>query len=249
MNIEKNSEDLLHAQHQAAENEKQSRQQISSMQEDQQLSNAELDDLKIIYAGTKDYQALNEYRELRTKLLNRCDHKNFVCMISSITPGAGSTHISINLAASIALDLSKTALIIDCNTHNKTSPNYFKIKSEFGLTNFLGQDTDDIEDIIYQSGIPRVRFIPIGIKKESAAEYFSSEKMELFIQRLKERYPDRFIILDTPPIERHAESQILVSLCDFTLLVTRYAKASKDQIQAAIDLVGEEKLAGIIFNN
>jgi len=227
--------------------EKNSRQQICKMKEEILLTPAELDQHKIIYAGCKDYNTLNDYRELRTKLLKRDNRHNFICMLSAINLAGGASHITINLAASIALDHSKTALIIDCHTDGSGVSNYLKKQATMGLTNFLAQDTDDLEEIIQQSGIPRVRIIPAGIRTEHAAEYFSSEKMELFIRTIKQRYPDRFILLDTPPIELYAESQILASLCDFTILVVDYAKATSAQIQTGIDIIGSDKLAGLIF--
>ena len=39
----------------------------------------------------------------------------------------------------------------------------------------------DVEDIIYASGIPRLRVIPVGSHCESGAEYFSSQKMQHFL--------------------------------------------------------------------
>lgn len=226
-----------------------SRKQIRKMNDDWVLTSDELDALKIIYPGCRDEQSLNDYRELRTKLLKRANNKNFVCMVSSTNRGSGTTHIAVNLAASIALDHRKTALIIDCNSYTPSLDNFLKEKPKFGLSNFLEEDTQDIEDIIYPSGIRRIRIIPSGTKTEHAAENFSSGKMEKFIEMAKKRYPDRFIILDTPPIGYYAESQILASICDMAILVVRYGQTSESQIQTGIELISNDKLAGIILNN
>ena len=225
------------------------RKQIRNMNDDWLLSNDELDELKIIYPGCKDDKSLNDYRELRTKLLKASDNKNFVCMVSSINQGAGTTHVAVNLAASIALDHSKTALIIYCNSYTSSLNDYLKEKPQFGLSNFLEGETEEIEDIIYPSGVRRIRIIPAGLQTEHAAENFSSEKMEHFIAMAKQRYPDRFIILDTPPIALYAESQILASICDMAILVVRYGQANASQVQTGIDLINQNKLAGIILND
>ncbi|MFT6985262.1 MAG: protein-tyrosine kinase [Psychromonas sp.] len=225
------------------------RQKIRNMNEDCLLTPDELNELKVIYPGCLDDKALNDYRELRTKLLKASNNKNFVCMVSSIKPAAGTTHVAVNLAASIALDHSKTALIIDCNSYTCGLDNYLKSKPQLGLSDFLEDDTDDIEDIIYPSGIRRIRIIPAGTKTEHAAENFSSEKMGRFITMVKERYPDRFIILDTPPIGIFAESQILASICDLAILVVRYGQANVSHVQTGIDLISSDKLAGIILND
>jgi len=233
----------------AANIEKKSRMQIGKMKEEFLLTPEELDERKIIYASCRNYKTLNDYRELRTKLLKISSNNNFICMISSISQDAGTTQVAINLAASIALDRSKTAVIIDCNIHDAKLNDYFKVTPRLVFTSFLELDTDDMEEIIYPSGIPRIRMIPVGIRTEHAAEYFSSEKMELFMARIKQRYPDRFIILDAPPIGLYAEGQILASLCDFAVLVVRYGQSNSEQVQAGIDIISTDKLAGLIFNN
>ena len=225
------------------------RQEIRRMLENSLLSREELNDRKIIFPGIDDYKTLNDYRELRTKLLNKTNNKNFVCMISSVTSGAGTSHVTMNLATSIALDQSKTVLVIDCNIYNPQINKYLKVPPTLGLTDYLEQTTDKIEDIIYPSGIPRVRVIPVGTKIMNAAEHFSSVEMITFIDSLKKRYPDRFIIMDTPAIGLYAESQILASLCDVSLLVIGYGKSGLPHIQAGIDTIGKDKLAGLVFNN
>lgn len=222
---------------------------IQNMNDTCLLTSEELDELKIIYPGCKNDKSLNDYRELRTKLLNAANNINFVCMVSSISQGAGTSHVAVNLAASIALDHSKTALIIDCNSYNPHLHNYLKDDNPLGLSNFLEQDTQEIEDIIYPSGIRRVRIIPTGGRTEHAAENFSSDKMKLFIDTIKKRYPDRFIILDTPPISLYVESQILASICDIAILVVRYGHATASEVQTGIDLISDDKLAGVILNN
>ncbi|WP_354622658.1 AAA family ATPase [Psychromonas sp. MME2] len=226
-----------------------SRKQIRNMNDEWLLTPTELDELKIIYPGCQDDKSINDYRELRTKLLKISNNENFVCMVSGINKGAGTTHIAVNLAASIALDHSKTALIIDCNSYSPALNDYLKETPELGLSNFLEEETDEIEDIIYPSGIRRIRIIPAGVRTEHAAENFSSEKMEQFIAMAKKRYPDRYIILDTPPIGHYAESQILASICDMAILVVGYGQVSTSQVQMGIDLISSDKLAGIILNN
>lgn len=223
--------------------------QIQEMAETSLLSAKELDERKIIYPGLDDYKTLNAYRELRTNLLSKMNHTNFVCLVTGISQQSGTSHVSMNLATSIALDQGKTALVIDCNIYKPRIASYLKVEPTLGLTNFLAKDTDAITDIIYPSGIPRVRVIPVGNNTIHAAELFSSNKMQSFINSVKNRYPDRFIIIDTPPIGLYAETQILASICDTALLVVGYGQSNSSQVQAGIDALGKNKLAGIVLNN
>lgn len=226
-----------------------SRFRIQGMRENDLFSEKELDDRKIIYPGTSDYKTLNSYRDLRTNLLKMSDNDNLITMVTSVSQGAGTTHVAMNLATSIALDPSKTALVIDCNIYSPRVASYLKQPARLGLTNFLEREVDTIDDIIYASGIPRVRIIPVGTNIINAAECFASENMDVFIRTIKDRYSDRYIIIDTPPIGLYPETQILSSLCDTTLIVIGYGKSTIPQIKSGIDTIGKDKFAGLVFNN
>lgn len=223
--------------------------EIKGMRENNLLTTKELDERKIIYPGINDYKTLNAYRDLRTNLLKDTNNLNLVTMITSVTKGSGCTHVAMNLAASIALDPSKTAIVIDCNVYDPAIASYLKKKPKLGLTNYLENEVEAIDDIIYASGIPRVRVIPLGTITTNAAECFASENMFNFIRSLKDRYPDRYIIIDTAPLGLFPETQILASLCDKTLIVIGYAKSTMAQITSGIEIIGKERFAGLVFNN
>lgn len=224
-------------------------QQIKRMAEISTLSPAELEDKKIIHSSTANKEFINTFRELRTKLIQSSSKKNFVAMVSSLAHGGGGTFVCVNLAAAFALDQSKTSLIVDCNLQDSAIEDLFGLDPEYGLTDYLEDPTLNVDDIIYASGIKRLRIIPAGSYREAGAEYFSSERMALFMDALKARYPDRFIFIDSPPAGMHAEGRIVSELSDYAVLVVPYGKVTHEQIQTGIDAVGKDKIAGLVFNN
>jgi len=222
---------------------------IANMAELGRMAPDEMSERKILHSGMANKEVLNTFREIRTQLLRQSGGNNFVAMVTSLTAKAGSSFIATNLGAVLALDKTKTALIIDCNLYDSSLNNLLDVEPDYGLTDYLAEENLDINDIIYATGIPRLRVIPAGTHVEVGAEYFSSERMIRFLNDLKERYPDRFLILDVPPIGLWAEARILAELSDFAVLVVPYGKVTEAQVIAAVDAIGEEKLAGIIFNN
>lgn len=222
---------------------------IKKMADIAPLTEDELAFKKIISPKMQARSVLNTFRELRTRLVQMSKKQNFVAMVTSVTPQGGSSFMSTNIAASFALDQTKTAMLIDCNLYDPFMDDFLPTEIDYGLTDYLVDPDVRIEDIIYASGIPRVRMVPLGRHVDSAAEYFSSDKMMRFINDIKERYPDRFIFLDAPPSASAVETRILAELSDFVVLVVPYGKVTKAQVQASIDVVGKEKLAGVIFNN
>jgi len=222
---------------------------ISNMAELGRMSAEELAERKIIYPGMSNKTVLNTFRELRTQLMKKAGNKNFVVMVTSVTMDAGTSFVATNLGAVFALDKTKTALLIDCNLYEPSLDGLLDVEPDYGLTDYLAEDKLDINDIIYATGIPRLRVVPVGTHIEAGAEYFASNRMVGFIENLKARYPDRFVILDVPPIGLWAEARILTELSDLVVLVVPYGKVNEAQLTAAVDTIGEQKLSGIIFNN
>jgi Mrp family chromosome partitioning ATPase len=106
-----------------------------------------------------------------------------------------------------------------------------------------------VKDIVYATGVPRLRVVPIGRNVEAAAEYFSSEKMLHFIEELRSRYPDRYIFIDAPPLADSSEARILAEIADLIVLVVPHGGSTTEEVEAAIETVGKQKLSGLVYNN
>jgi exopolysaccharide/PEP-CTERM locus tyrosine autokinase len=225
------------------------KQQIRQMSEINQLSYKELEAAKIIYPGMADVATLNTFRELRTKLMQKTDKNNFILMVSSLALNGGGSYISRNLAAAISLDFEKTALLVDCDLNRPSCDKLLSTPVDFGLTDYLEEPSLSVSDIIYATGIPRLRITPAGNQRANGSEFFTSDRMEEYIQEVKTRYSERFIIVDAPPINSSPDARVLADLCDYTILVVPYGKVTRVQISAGIDSIPEGKFAGLVFNN
>jgi Mrp family chromosome partitioning ATPase len=196
-----------------------------------------------------DVKTLNIFRQLRTKLMQKAKNSNFSLLVSSIAPEGGSTYISENLAASIALDFEKTALLVSCSNSLSKHDKLVCPSTDYGLTDYIDDTSLTASDIIYASGIPRFRKVPIGSYGTSSSELFVSERMSEFMKEIKSRYNERHIILDAPPINSSSDARVLADHCDFTVLVVPYGKVTNLQITAGINSIPTNKFAGLVFNN
>ena len=104
-------------------------------------------------------------------------------------------------------------------------------------------------DIIHPVGIERLRVIPAGDRREIPSEYFTSIRMKQMLESIRQRYAERFIFIDAPPMSETADTQILAELCDYILLVVPYGKVTNGQVDACIQSIDSKKLLGVVFNN
>lgn len=225
------------------------REQIKNMSLPMLWTQEELYDKKVIFTGMRQREVLNAFREVRIRLLERSQTDNMVVLVSSVASAGGSSFFSFNLAATFALDQHKTALYVDCNPYSSAAEKFIVGEANQGLIHYLTDYTVPLKKVIYPSGIERLRVIPSGGSSESAAEFFNSKRMEVLIAEIKTRYPDRFIVIDAPSVQQSTEARILARYCDHALLVVPFGKAVMDEVLAAVDAVGKEKFAGLVFNH
>lgn len=222
--------------------------QIVKMQEPRKLTQDDLDERRIIYPESPNRLLVNKFRHLRTKLVEVSRGNNFTMVVSGACEGAGTSFVALNLAAAFAFDHAKTALIIDCNLRNPTQHFPLDLSPETGLTDFLEDADFDIGRIIYPTGIPRLRLIPAGSKREAPAEFFTSFRMKQFLQAVRRRYPDRFIVLDTAAINESPDARILAELCDYSMLVVPHGRLTPAAIADAAQSFDPDKFVGAVIN-
>ncbi|MDQ7015515.1 MAG: polysaccharide biosynthesis protein [Gammaproteobacteria bacterium] len=221
---------------------------IAKMEYKRCLTADELDAKKIIHPDMKSREAFNTFRELRTKLLKISQGDNFIVMVSSVVPKGGASFFSLNLASAFAFDESKTALLIECNLRSPCQHDVLEVDSDVGLRDYLADAVVDLEEIICDSGIERLRLCPAGRNREVFKEFFTTDRMREFIELVRRRYSDRFIFIDAPSVD-DTDAQILAELSDYVLLVVPYGGVEEAQITDAIDVMGEEKVVGLVLNN
>ena len=222
--------------------------EITLMENGELLEAKQLSDMKIISSKMYDNSIANNYRDLRTKLIQRCQGKNFVVMLTSTADDYSSCTTAVNLATAFTFDESKTSLVIDSNINNPQLESCLNCNSGYGLTDYLENEEVNIESVIQKTGIPRLKAISAGKPREAAYEYYTSLRMRKLLSDLLKRYSDRYIFINSAPIADSADARILSDLCDFVILVVPYGKSSKNNINKAVDSIGKDKFAGVVFS-
>ncbi|EAR11170.1 CpsD/CapB family tyrosine-protein kinase [Reinekea blandensis] len=202
---------------------------------------------KLVYSGMKNRAVLNAYRELRIKLLDEHESGNIAVLMSSVDAKDSSIVTAMNLAISFALDVSASALLVDCNPYGTDLQKLVSAKLEAGITDYVLDREIGLENIIYPSGIDRVSVIPAGHNPLSAVEQFSSRTMQELIYELKNRYSDRFIVIHAPPVLSSSEARVLTKYCDRSVLTVPYGRAAIDAIEDCVEALGAANVSGVVY--
>lgn len=197
----------------------------------------------------RDRNAINAFRHLRTALLQRVGAGNFILGVTGAVSDAGATFVARNLAAAVAFDPNKTALLVDANLQEPAVSRLADPERSIGLTDFLLDETEAVDALIQPTGVPRLRVMPVGRSARTTGEIFTGERIRNLFDHLRARYPDRMIVVDMPSVTSSADAQILAQACDFVLLVLPYGRTSARQVEQAMEVLPSDRLIGTVFNN
>ncbi|WP_411832461.1 polysaccharide biosynthesis protein [Pseudoxanthomonas mexicana] len=212
------------------------------------LSPLQLEDRATIYRGNADRREVDAFRELRTQLLSIAEG-NFVTLVAPVSRGSGGSFVARNLAASVAFDESRSALLVDCDLRHPSQDRTLKLSaSQGGLIDYLEDQESSAESVLYDTGVPRLRLLPAGKSRESGAEYFSSFRMRLLLDSLRSQDPHCHVFLDAPPVRGAPDARILSELADVVVLVAGYGRDTAQAIAQAASNFDPRKFAGVVFN-
>jgi len=224
---------------------------LANMEEAKLFSDRQLELLGIVHPRSKNRGLVDAMRQLRTKLYSLKEEGNFSVLVSSVVPQGGGSFVALNLAATIAFDKAKTSLLVDANLHDPVIHKLLKLigrDDSHGLLEYLEHPELGVEHIVSPSGIPRMRVIPIS-HTEISAEHFTSARYKQLMVDIKERYDNRFVVVDGPAMSTSADARILSDICDYTVLVLPYGGVTPGVLDSIVDEIDERKLAGVVIND
>ncbi len=191
-----------------------------------------------------------EYRLLKEKLLalRRGESAMNMFMVTSPVRNEGKTHVTCNLALSLAHEFDHTVLLVDADMRAPSCHRVLGIPRPAGISDCL-LDGKNFWEVLVHTGIGRLSFLSAGRPVPYTAELFSSNLMSELLHEIKTRYADRLIIIDTPPFLPFAETRLLGRLVDGVLLVARENVTLKSHLVSAVKALEGSNLLGLVYND
>jgi succinoglycan biosynthesis transport protein ExoP len=146
-----------------------------------------------------------------------------IIMVTSPNPAEGKTTISVNLAATLALNHSKV-LIIDADMRKPSVHKVFHKPNHPGLSNLLTGNAT-LEEVILPTPIADLFLLSAGSVPPNPIEILSSKGFSDLISRLHTEYS--FIVIDTPPTIGFADARIISSLTNAVVMVINHNATSR----------------------
>ena len=189
------------------------------------------------------------YKILRTQVLQRLNDNDWnVLAVTSPGSGEGKSLTALNLAASMAMEISHTVLLVDANLRKPSLHTLLGLPRDPGLNDYLSQDTPLPELLVHPRGIDHLTFLPAGAPMLNSAEMLNSPKMSHLVDDLKHRYKGRIIVFDLPPVLTAADALAFAPYVDAALLVVEEGRTRREEIAHAVELLSSTAVLGTVLN-
>jgi exopolysaccharide/PEP-CTERM locus tyrosine autokinase len=193
--------------------------------------------------------AAEQYKILRTNLLYPISGKApQSVLVSSTAPGEGKSFVAANLAASIAMEINRYVLLIDCDLRQPALHYFFGFNKVPGLSDYLTNSTS-LESLLLRTAVDKLTILPAGSPPANPSELLSSKQMSAMLEEATTRYADRIILIDSPPPSLTAEARVLASQVDGVLIVLKCGSTKKEMVTDLIEMMGREKVLGAVVND
>jgi len=188
-------------------------------------------DVQAVVVKEGSRNVVNEaFRVLRTNLefMSGTGGNGNVIAITSFNPGSGKSFLTMNIGVSLAIK-GKKVLVIDGDLRHGSASQYVGSPKP-GLSDWLGGKADDLESIIVtDEKHPNLSLLPIGTIPPNPTELLFSGRLEETIAAVRKRFD--YVLIDCPPVELVADTQIIGKFADRTVFVVRAGLLERSMLQ------------------
>lgn len=189
--------------------------------------------------------ASEQYNKLAISMITEREVRRLKkILIASTHRAEGRTCVALNLACALARARQRV-LIIDADLHRPSLHRFLGVEAEAGLADVVRDDL--------APGRASLKVLPFGFEVlptreqvENTAGLLSSPRFREVLSLLEAEYD--FILLDSSPLLRVNDANLLVRLTDATVFVIRAGKTSSLQLGKAVGALTEDHIFGVVLN-
>lgn len=150
---------------------------------------------------------------------------------------------------SIASELDHRVLLIDADVARPSIPRILGFEPKKGLLDILLNKELDISDVMLQTGVDKLTLVSAGEERHAhATELLAGHRMGLLLDELSQRYHDRVVIFDSPPLLQTSEARVLAARMGQIVLVVEAEQTSQQAVKEALKQIESCTSINLIYN-
>jgi protein-tyrosine kinase len=189
------------------------------------------------------------FKMLRNQVLQRLRADGFnLLAVTSARRIEGKSLTAVNLALTIAADYDTAVLLVDADLSGHGLQAMFGLQGARGLSDHLTHGAP-IAELLVNPGVPRLVLLPAGQQAVlNSAELLATKAAQQLMAEMKQRYADRYIIIDLPPLLDTADALAFLPQVDTTLVVVEEHTTSVQDMETIAQLLAPFNLIGSVMS-
>jgi Mrp family chromosome partitioning ATPase len=159
----------------------------------------------------------------------------------------GKSLTTANLALAMAAELNTAVLLVDAELGGLGVQSLFGLGDEAGLIEHLTRGVP-VADLLINPGVERLVLLTAGRESvNNSAELLAGQGLQHLMSEMKDRYHDRIIVVDLPPLLDSADAVAMLPHVDTTMMVVEESAHPIRDLEAANELLAPFQVLGTVL--
>ncbi|GAB2860738.1 hypothetical protein GCM10027277_31720 [Pseudoduganella ginsengisoli] len=214
-----------------------------------------MQEIGLVTAAGGRTMLVEDFRIIKRPLIKRAlaqrdpgENPGNLIMVTSSLPGEGKTFCSINLAMSIAMELDHTVLLVDADVARPSVLRTLGLPAQRGLMDLLLDDKLDMQEVMLRTNVDTFTILPAGTNSSRATELLASQTMTNLVHEIANRYPDRIVIFDSPPLLLTSEAHVLAGHMGQIVVVVEAERTTQHAVKESLRQLEGLPNVNLIYN-
>ncbi|MGB3738073.1 MAG: CpsD/CapB family tyrosine-protein kinase [Pontixanthobacter sp.] len=209
---------------------------------------ADVRENKIVGFDARDRRA-RAFSLMRTSLSKRLKERGHrIVGLTSATPAAGKSFLSMNLAASLSKVMDDPVYLVDLDLRRASMGEQIGLNVDAGIASYLGGASMDLHDLGYRIHGTKLVVFPTERVTNNSAELVSGARFERFIEAVSARSGSSTVLIDLPPAFASDDTMLIMERLDSYILVVDSGKTTKRHVNELVGLLDPVPCVGTILN-
>jgi exopolysaccharide/PEP-CTERM locus tyrosine autokinase len=146
------------------------------------------------------------------------------------------------------MEMDMTVLLVDADVARPSVLKVLELSAEAGLMDILLNDDMKLSDVILKTNIPTLSILPAGRSNRHATELLASRAMSKLLTEIADRYADRIVIFDSPPLLITTEANVLAAQMGQVVMVVEAETTTQHAVKESLQKIETCRNISLIYN-
>ncbi|MEO1420403.1 MAG: CpsD/CapB family tyrosine-protein kinase [Pseudomonadota bacterium] len=195
-----------------------------------------------------DDEVARAYDLLASRVVDRASANgwNSIAVVSPVG-GDGKSVTALNLAIRLVASPARTCLLVDLDFRRPKIAEYLGVSPQYGIEDVLRAKAS-VSETLFSPGIPRLSVLPVRQPVDTPGGLIDSMAASELAQEAKQRYANRIVLFDMPPVLGSGDTVHFLRNVDAVLVIAASGRTSESAIQETLSTLAGHNVVGCVLN-